>query len=100
MSGVAAFLGTGLIVVWLIPPDTVIDRDALIAAALPDVEAIAALAGGRLLGTTTWRVIHDAAALDGWDHWPGDLLVATTPAATVLPALRGKKGLTWPTERS
>lgn len=88
MSGVAAFLGTGLLVVWLIPADQPIDRDALIAAALPDLEALAAQAGGDLLGTTTWRVIHDAAELDGWDHWPGDLLVATMPAAAVLPALR------------
>jgi hypothetical protein len=88
MSGVAAFLGTGLMVVWLIPAGAVIDRDALIAAALSDLDALAELAGGRLLGTTTWRVIHDAADLPGWEHWPGDLLVATTPAATVLPALR------------
>ncbi|NMO51996.1 hypothetical protein HH310_12410 [Actinoplanes sp. TBRC 11911] len=90
MSGAAAFLGTGLMVVWPLPPGD-IDRDALIAAALPDLEALAGYAGGRLQGTTTWRVIHDAAEFDGWQHWPGDLLVATCSAETVLPAMRQRK---------
>ncbi|MEV4705049.1 hypothetical protein [Actinoplanes sp. NPDC049316] len=90
MKGAAAFLGSGVMVVFPIPGDD-IDRDALIAAALPGLEDIAARAGGTCLGPSTWRVINDAAELDGWDHWPGALLVATAPASTVLPGLRHRE---------
>lgn len=82
MKGAAAFLGNGLLVVWPIPGDW-IDRDELIAAALPGFESIAAAAGCYLLGTSTWRVLQDAAGLDGWEHWPGALLVATMPTTSL-----------------
>lgn len=77
MNGTSAFAGAGLIAVWPVPAGD-IDRDALIAAALPDLQAIAADAGCYLYGPSTWRVIHDVDQLDGWDGYTGDLLVATT----------------------
>ncbi|HEX8345045.1 MAG TPA: hypothetical protein VF657_09910 [Actinoplanes sp.] len=87
VTGVAAVLGGGLLCVWPIDND-VIDRDQLIAAALPDLASLAVAAGGQLLGSSTWRVIADADELEGWEHHYGGLLVATLPLATAIPHLR------------
>lgn len=87
MTGVAAVLGDGLLCVWPFDDDPV-DRDQLIAAALPNLAALAAAAGGHLLGPSTWRVIDDVDDLEGWEHHRGGLLIATLPLATAFPQLR------------
>jgi hypothetical protein len=78
-GGLAAVVGSGLLAVWPLPPadlDGLVDRDELITAALPDLYAHAAEAGVRL-HVSTWRLVQAAAVLPGWEHWPGELLVAT-----------------------
>jgi hypothetical protein len=74
--GQAAVIGSGLLAVWPVAAAEPVDRDELITAALPDLYAHADAAGVRL-HTSTWRLIQPANILPGWEHWPGDLLVAT-----------------------
>lgn len=74
MTWTAATIGTGMLAAWPIPAVDALDRDALITAAMQD---LADITGGVLPRVITWRVLPDVAQLDGWAHWPGDLLVAT-----------------------
>ncbi|MFI5839430.1 hypothetical protein ACIA8K_06920 [Catenuloplanes sp. NPDC051500] len=80
---------TGLLAVWPITDETY-TRDALIAEGLDDLPAVAAEAGVRVIGPSTWRVL-DAEELEGWEHWPGLILVATAPAEIVEPAWRRRR---------
>jgi hypothetical protein len=69
-----------LLCVWPVTLDRDYSRDELVEQAVDDVDRIAGDNGARVAGAVTFRVIDEPAELEGWEHWPGWLLIATAQA--------------------
>jgi hypothetical protein len=79
--------GHHLLAVWPVTRDHAPLED-LVEIAAGELREVAAEAGARVAGLSTWRLI-DADGLEGWEHHDGRLLIATAPAEplrTVSPA--------------
>lgn len=70
---------------WPVTLDRDYTRDELVAAALEDLDDLARDAGTRIAGPVNFHIIDEPRELEGWEHWPGWLLIATMPDAQTVP---------------